>query len=41
MVSQMQSSQVPTDDQTPEQKQGFLAQINQGLGQVIQKTQEV
>ena len=41
VVSQMQSSQVPTDDQTPEQKQGFLAQINQGLGQVIQKTQEV
>lgn len=41
MVSPMQSSQVPTDDQTPEQKQGFLAQINQGLGQVIQKTQEV
>ena len=41
MVSQMQSSPVPTDDQTPEQKQGFLEQINQGLGQVIQKTQDV
>ena len=41
VVSQMQSSQGSTDDQTPEQKQGFFAQINQGLGQVIQKTQEV
>ena len=41
MVSQMQSSQLPKDDQTPEQKQGFFAQINPGLGQVIQKTQEV
>ena len=41
MVSQMQSSQLPKDDQTPEQKQGFLEQINQGLGQVIQKTQDV
>ncbi len=41
MVSPMQSSQLPKDDQTPEKKQGFLEQINQGLGQVIQKTQDV
>ena len=41
MVSPMQSSQLPKDDQTPEQKQGFLEQINQAFGQVIQKTKEV